>query len=78
MGRNVLFVVVKTTSCLAAQDTGQKTAAATKINNNHSGLQDLHGVTINDFSARAIVENQCREFPSWFENMSLVRFVHLL
>jgi hypothetical protein len=71
-------VAVKATRYLVAPDTGQKTAPATKALNVYSGLQKSHGVTINDFSASAIVENQCNEFPSWFENISSVRFLHLL
>jgi hypothetical protein len=62
---------------LGAQGTGQKTAAATKTTS-YSGLQDSQGVTLNDFSAMDMVENQCKEFSAWLENVSSVRLGHLL
>lgn len=45
------------TRYLVVQDTGPRTAAATKTTD-YSGLQESHTVTLNDFSARASVANQ--------------------
>lgn len=68
-------MVVRTTKYLAVLDIGPKTAAATKPTS-HSGLQMLHIVTLNDFSASASVANQLYVVSSRPEKPSLLRMSH--
>lgn len=48
----MLFAAARTTGCLDAQDTGQKTVAVTKISSNHFSLQDVHDILMGFFCAR--------------------------